>query len=210
MAFDLLYADERDLTTLSYQERRERLEAILVPSDILRISPAVIGDGVALYRAAAEQHLEGVMAKTLTSTYQPGARSRDWVKIKTSADADVVIVGWSEGSGMREGTIGSLAMAMYDDGELRYVGQVGTGFKKQTLGEIMGQLEELGEGQRPFGSDILRSAPELRRTHWVPPRLVATVEYRQVTSAGRLRSPSFKGFREDKLPEQCTFDQLRP
>ncbi len=208
MAFDLLYADERDITALTYQQRREQLEAIIVPADIVRLSPAVVGDGVALYRAAAEQHLEGIMAKTLTSTYQPGERSREWLKVKTSADADVVIVGWSEGGGNREGTIGSLAMALYDDGELRYVGQVGTGFKKQFLDEIMEQLEGLGEGVRPFAADVLRSAPELRRTHWLPPRLVATVEFRQVTSAGRLRSPSFKGFREDKLPEQCTFDQL--
>lgn len=208
MAFDLIYADESDLTGLTYQERRERLEAILVPSKIVQLSPAVIGDGVALYEAAAEQHLEGIVAKRLGSSYAPGDRSRDWVKIKTSADADVVIVGWSEGSGARSGTIGSLVMGLYEGEDLRYVGQVGTGFNQRTLADAMERLQGLGEAPPPFAPEILRSAPELRKAHWVPPRLVAMVEYRQVTSARRLRAPAFKGFREDKLPEQCTIDQL--
>jgi bifunctional non-homologous end joining protein LigD len=148
------------------------------------------------------------VAKRLGSTYLPGERSRDWVKIKTKDDADVVIVGWSEGSGNRVGTIGSLVMALYDDGELRYVGQVGTGFTQDTLADTLGRLEELGEGETSFGPETLRSATELRKVRWVPPRLVAMVEYRQVTSAGRLRAPSFKGLRTDKRPDECTIDQL--
>jgi bifunctional non-homologous end joining protein LigD len=207
-AFDLLYLDEGDLTSASYQDRRERLEAVLVPSGFVQISPATLGEGVALYEAAAEQRLEGVVAKRLGSTYVPGERSRDWIKIKTKDDADVVIVGWSEGSGNRVGTIGSLVMGLYDDGELRYVGQVGTGFTQDTLAETLGRLKEMGEGEAPFGPDMLRSATELRKVRWIPPRLVATVEYRQVTSAGRLRAPSFKGLRTDKRPDQCTIDQL--
>lgn len=209
-AFDLLYLDERDLTSVSYSERRERLEAVLVPSDFARMSPATMGEGVALYNAAAEQHLEGIVAKKVESRYVPGQRSREWVKIKTKDDADVVIVGWSEGSGNRAGTIGSLVMGLYDESALRYVGQVGTGFTQDTLAETMSRLEALGETEAPFGPEVLRSAAELRKVHWVPPELVAIVEYRQVTSAGRLRAPAFKGFREDKDPRECTFDQLRP
>jgi bifunctional non-homologous end joining protein LigD len=208
MAFDLLYADERDLTSLSYQERRDKLESILVPSDIVQISPATIGEGVALYRAAAEQHLEGVVAKSLGSGYVPGERTRDWLKIKTSADVDVVIVGWSEGSGQRAGTIGSLVMGLYEDDELRYVGQVGTGFTQDTLADVKRRVDEMGSAPPAFDPKVLRAASELRKAHWLPPRQVAMVEYRQVTSAGRLRSPSFKGLRDDKLPEECTFDQL--
>jgi ATP-dependent DNA ligase len=69
-------------------------------------------------------------------------------------------------------------------------------------------LHALDALERPFPAEVMRSRPELRRAHWVTPSLVARVEHRQLTTAGRLRSPSFQGFRDDKDPKQCTFDQL--
>jgi bifunctional non-homologous end joining protein LigD len=208
LAFDLLYMDERDLTSLSYQERRERLEAALVPSERLQLSPSVIGEGTALFRAVAEQGMEGVVGKKLGSRYVPGERSRSWLKFKTSFDVDVVVVGWSEGSGQRKGTVGSLVMGLYDADRIHYAGQVGTGFTQHTLADLRRRLVDLGEAPVPFDPDVLRAAPELRNVRWVPPELVATVEHRQVTAAGRLRAPSFKGLRTDKRPDQCTIDQL--
>jgi bifunctional non-homologous end joining protein LigD len=148
------------------------------------------------------------MAKRLSSPYQTGARSRDWLKVKVIFDADVVIVGWTDGEGRRKGTLGSLVMAVYDADTLRYVGNVGTGFDKRSLAEAMERLTALDETKSPFPSDVLRSRPELRRAHWVAPSLVAKVEHRQLTTAGRLRAPSFQGFREDKDPKQCTYAQL--
>jgi bifunctional non-homologous end joining protein LigD len=203
MVFDLLYLDGRDLTTLALRERREMLEQVIVPSDQVQVSPSTEEAGKALYEAAADQGLEGIMAKRLESVYVPGARSKDWLKVKVSFDADVVIVGWTEGGGARAGTIGSLVMAVYEDGELRYVGNVGTGFGRGRLEEAMERLGGLEETK-----PLLADRKDLLRAHWVPPALVGTVEHRGVTSAGRLRSPSFKGFREDKRPEECTFDQL--
>jgi bifunctional non-homologous end joining protein LigD len=203
MVFDLLYLDGRDLTTLALRERREMLEQVIVPSDQVQVSPSTEEAGKALYEAAADQGLEGIMAKRLESVYVAGARSKDWLKVKVSFDADVVIVGWTEGGGARAGTIGSLVMAVYEDGELRYVGNVGTGFGRGRLEEAMERLGGLEETK-----PLLADRKDLLRAHWVPPALVGTVEHRGVTSAGRLRSPSFKGFREDKRPEECTFDQL--
>jgi bifunctional non-homologous end joining protein LigD len=133
----------------------------------------------------------------------PGARSKEWLKVKVSFDADVVIVGWTEGGGARSGTIGSLVMAVYDHGELRYVGNVGTGFGRGLLEEAMERLSALKETKPLF-----TERSELMKAHWVPPSLVGMVEHRGVTSAGRLRAPAFTGFREDKRPEECTFDQL--
>jgi bifunctional non-homologous end joining protein LigD len=203
MVFDLLYLDGRDLTGLPLRERRRTMEEAIVPSEQIQVSPSTDEAGKALYQAAADQGLEGIMAKRLDSIYLPGARSKDWLKVKVSFDADVVIVGWTEGEGARSGTIGSLVMAVYDDGELRYVGNVGTGFGRGLLEEAMGRLGAL-EQTEPLFTD--RS--ELRRAHWVPPVLVGTVEHRGVTSASRLRAPAFKGFREDKRPDECTYDQL--
>ena len=131
------------------------------------------------------------MAKRLSSVYQPGERSKDWLKVKVTFDADVVVVGWTEGEGSRAGNLGSLMMAVYDSDVLRYVGNVGTGFKSRSLPEIFDQLRALPETEPSFPQEVLRSRPELRRAHWVPPSLVAVVEHRGLTSAGRLRSPSF-------------------
>jgi ATP-dependent DNA ligase len=181
------------------------MEENIVPSEQIQVSPSTEGAGKALFRAAEKQGLEGIMAKRLSSIYVPGGRSKDWLKVKVSFDADVVIVGWTEGEKARAGTIGSLVMAMYDGAELRYVGNVGTGFGRGLLERTMDLVGRLDETEPWFNERA-----ELRRAHWVPPVLVAKVEHRGVTSAGRLRAPSFQDFREDKRPEECTIDQLAP
>ncbi|CAN5329466.1 hypothetical protein BH18ACT5_BH18ACT5_10750 [soil metagenome] len=208
MAFDLLYLDGRSLVDLPLSERRRLLEETVVPSDRLQVSPAIVGDGVALFNAASDQKLEGIVAKRLDSPYVPGARSTTWLKIKTVFGADAVIVGWTDGGGNRLGTLGALLLAMYAEGELRYVGNVGTGFNEAILDELMQRLTQLPEAEPPFAATLFRERPELRKAHWVEPQIIATIEYRQVTAAGRLRVPSFKGFRDDKAPTECTFDQL--
>lgn len=208
MVFDIIFLDGQDLTGRPLEERRRILEEAIVASDRIQISPATDGSGIALFDAAAAQGLEGIMAKRKSSTYRPGSRSKDWLKAKVTFDADVVIVGWTEGEGGRAGTLGSLVMAVYDGDELRYVGNVGTGFDKRSLSETREQLEALKETEPPFPGDVVRSRTELRRAHWVEPDLVARVEHRQLTEAGRLRAPSFQGFREDKAPRDCTWEQL--
>jgi bifunctional non-homologous end joining protein LigD len=208
MVFDLLYLDGKDLTGLPLEERRHLLEEAIVPTDQAQLSPVTRGAGTALFHAASMQGLEGVMAKRLSSHYRPGARSRDWLKVKVSFDADVVVVGWTEGEGRREGSLGSLVMAVYDGDSLRYIGNVGTGFDGHALEEALRRFGKMGEADPSFRGKELGSRPELRRAHWLPPVLVATVEHRGLTSAGRLRSPSFLGFREDKAPGECTYAQL--
>ncbi len=205
MVFDLLYLDGIDLTGRPLTERRALLEEAIVPSDVISLSPATEGAGIALFEAAAEQGLEGVMAKRGMSTYQPGSRTDEWLKMKVVFDADVVIVGWTEGEGQRSGRLGSLAMAVYDGDDLRYVGNVGTGFDRASLGEVEGRLATVSAAESPLPSADLRG---LGHVHWVSPSLVARVEHRQLTAAGRLRAPSFQGLREDKLPRECTWEQL--
>jgi len=208
IVFDLLYLDGEDLTDRPFMERRRRLEEIIVASERIQVSPVTEADGSALFQAAAQQGLEGIMAKKGSSLYKPGARSRDWLKVKVVFDADVVVVGWTEGEGRRAGSLGSLVMAVYDGDDLRYVGNVGTGFDEASLADARDRLHELEETGPPFPDDVLRSRAELRKSHWVTPSLVARVEHRQLTSAGRLRAPSFQGFREDKNPGECTWQHL--
>lgn len=208
MVFDVLFVDRTNLTSRSLEERRGVLEKLIVPSEQIQLSPVTREAGIALYGAAANAGLEGVMAKRASSTYSPGARSRDWLKVKVTFDADVVVAGWTEGEGRRAGSLGSLVMAVYDGGALRYVGNVGTGFDARSLAETMDRLQRLDEVEPPFEGAVIRSRAELRKAHWVDPSLVAGVEHRQLTDAGRLRAPAFKGFREDKAPEECTWEQL--
>jgi bifunctional non-homologous end joining protein LigD len=208
IAFDLLRLDGQDLADRALSERRALLEEVVVPDERTQVSPLVPGDGLALYQAAVAQGLEGIVAKQLDSRYEAGKRSRTWLKVKVTFDADVVVVGWTEGEGRRAGGLGSLVMAVYDAEELRYVGNVGTGFDAAALDDAWNRLTALDQTDPPFGRAVVGSRPELRRAHWVEPLLVAQVEHRQLTDAGRLRAPSFKGFREDKAPRECTFDQL--
>jgi bifunctional non-homologous end joining protein LigD len=131
------------------------------------------------------------------------------VKIKIVFDADLVVAGWLEGQGGRSGRLGSLVLAAYDGDRLHYAGNVGTGFTERKLADVGARLAELGEADFPFPREVLRGKPELRHAHWVPPVLVAIVQFRQLTGSGRLRAPSFKGLREDKRPDECTLEALR-
>ncbi len=207
MAFDLLHLDGRDITGLPLAERRARLEEIVVPAGFLAVSPLVEGDGKALYAGAAAQGLEGIVAKRLDSRYRPGKRSQAWRKVKVVLDVDVVVAGWKPGAGRREGTIGSLVVGLYDDaGVLHYVGSVGSGFDERSLREVQCRLEGLAAEAPPL-AEVDRS---LRGARWVAPELVARVEYRQVTGAGKLRAPVFVGLRDDKRPEECRLADLGP
>ena len=210
IAFDLLYLDGRRLIDLPFEERRELLEKTIVPSKTLQLSPSTVGDGTSLFKAASEQKLEGIIAKKLSSRYELGRRSRNWLKVKTIYDADVVIAGWTSGGGRREGTIGALVMGAFEGKTLRFVGSVGTGFNAQSLAVVQRKLEPLRTDKSPFDAETLRRLKrDVRHAHWVRPKLVAAVEFRELTSEYKLRAPSFKGIRDDKRPSECTVEQLR-
>lgn len=207
MAFDLLIDAGEDITGLPLTERRSRLEQVIEPGEHVQVSPQVIGDGMALFAAAAERGLEGIVAKRLDSVYEPGKRSRSWRKIKVVHEVDAVIVGWRPGAGHRQRAIGSIVLGLYDGGELRYVGSVGSGFDDRSLAAMAELLAHYVTPQPPIDVSVVPSADEIV---WATPDLVAVVEYREVTSALHLRAPVFKGMRSDKSPDECTLDQLAP
>ena len=209
IAFDLIYIDGRDLTASPYTQRRERLESSLEPTSTLQVSPRHPEHGTQLFEAARAQGLEGIVAKRLDSRYEPGARSKSWLKVKTTFEADVVVAGWNEGGGGRNGRLGSLVCAVFEGGSLRYVGSVGTGFTQASHARMEAELRARPSDEVPFPPQTLKDKRELRQAHWVRPDLVAMVEFRQLTSAGKLRAPAFKGIREDKAPADCTFEELR-
>src|SRR5207244_8920538 len=140
-AFDLLWVDGEDLRRLPLRERLRRLAALLTPMGAIRRSEGFVGTGVALFEAAREQGIEGIVAKRLDSIYQPGARSPAWVKIKAQRTMECVIGGWTAGQGGRTKTLGALLIGVYRDGKLQPVGHVGTGFDEGTLRELSKALD---------------------------------------------------------------------
>jgi bifunctional non-homologous end joining protein LigD len=196
VVFDLLWLDGHLTTGLSYRDRRRLLGELELDGPSWRTPSHHDGEGAALLDATREQGLEGIVAKRLDSTYEPGRRSGAWIKVKNVLRQEVVIGGWAAGEGKRAGSFGALCAGIHDDeGNLRYVGKVGTGFDEQMLALLTRELTDRRRATSPFEG---RQPP--RGTLFVEPELVAEVELREWTRAGTLRAPAFKGLRDDVDP----------
>jgi bifunctional non-homologous end joining protein LigD len=200
LVFDLLHLNGHSTVDLPYRDRRELLEALDLAGPGWQTPPYFPGAGADALRVSREAGLEGVVAKRLDSRYEPGRRSRSWVKVKTFRTQEVVIGGWKAGSGRREGGVGSLLLGVQGERGLEYVGKVGTGFTQQMLDDIGRRLRPLARKTSPFVTEVPRD--QARDARWVTPRLVGEVEFGEWTRDGRLRAPSWRGFREDKEPEE--------
>jgi DNA ligase D-like protein (predicted ligase)/DNA ligase D-like protein (predicted polymerase)/DNA ligase D-like protein (predicted 3'-phosphoesterase) len=205
VAFDLLWLDGSSLMDRPLEERYALLSRLLVPAPHVQIAQRIDGIGTAFFEQARALGLEGVIAKKIGSVYRPGRRTRDWLKIKAVRRQDCVICGWLPGEGSRGGMIGSLALGVMRDGGLSYAGNVGTGFTEERLRMLLDLLTPLEAPAAPF--ELPRpTPPELRHAHWVRPEVVCEVEYLEFTSQGRMRAPSFKGLRQDKVPEDAVLE----
>jgi bifunctional non-homologous end joining protein LigD len=205
--FDVLDVDGRSLLAVSYQQRRDALGNLDLDrgSSLIRVPPHYPdADGGQLLEVARQHGLEGVVAKRLRSRYEPGRRSTSWIKTALFRTQEVLVGGWTAGQGHRAGTLGALLLGAYDEqGRLRYLGDVGTGFTEQMLGDLMVRLTALEQPGSPF--DELVPRDHARRARWVRPELVGEVEYRAVTLDRRLRHTAWRGLRADKDPAQVTF-----
>ena len=122
--FDCLYLDGRPIVNEPLVRRRAWLKDTIKRGTPYRMSEAV-EEGGDLFKAAAAMGLEGIVAKERLSTYQPGKRSAQWLKIKTRQTTDCVIIGYTKGKGDREELFGVLQIAIFEDGSLRYVERQG-------------------------------------------------------------------------------------
>jgi bifunctional non-homologous end joining protein LigD len=196
--FDVLELDGEPLLERPLGERREILEGLIDRrSRAVRVSET-FDDGAGLYAAAKDQGLEGILAKRAESRYQPGRRTREWLKIKTHGRQEFVIAGYTRGKGRRASSLGSLVLAVPEGGRLVYAGNVGTGFTDREIDRLLEKLRPLERRQPPF--DEVPTMPKVRRSDvvWVEPELVAEVEFAEWTHDRRLRAPSYQGLREDK------------
>jgi bifunctional non-homologous end joining protein LigD len=197
MVFDIVGSGGKRVTGKSYDDRRELLANVVSERGRIHVPPAFDGDLDAAFAASKALDLEGVMAKRRDSTYVVGKRSRAWIKIKHHRTQEVIIGGWRPGKGRRASMVGSLLMGVPEDGELRYVGRVGSGFGERELGELTARLERLERKTSPLG-DVPRA--DASDAHWISPTLVGEVEFSEWTSGNRLRQPTWRGWRPDKSP----------
>jgi bifunctional non-homologous end joining protein LigD len=202
--FDLIYLDGYDLRRVALDDRKRALRQILPSGELVRYSDHQAGQGVALFQAAKQKGLEGILAKKCNSCYEE-RRSREWLKIKITQTVDSVIGGYTDPEGARQ-YFGSLALGLYNDKkQLIHVGNAGTGFNQAMLKQIWEVLKEIETKKSPFTGPV-----DAKNVHWVKPERVAEVkfsEWTHETSEGglKLRAPVFLGLREDKNPEDCTF-----
>ncbi|MDR6403956.1 MULTISPECIES: DNA ligase D [Chryseobacterium] len=209
-AFDLLWYDGKDLTQLPLLERHAILNHIFSQNndDRIRISTIFNTDGIEFFEAAQKLGLEGIMAKKANGTYDIGARSKDWLKIKTDKRQEVVIGGFTNNEGSSK-IFSSLLLGVYQGKEFHYVGKVGTGFSSKKQKEMMEEFKPLITKKNPFNTepDInkpsrFRPNPPKATATWLKPELVCEVSYAEITDDGVFRHPSFKGMRSDKKAKE--------
>ncbi|WP_443032455.1 ATP dependent DNA ligase [Streptomyces sp. DH18] len=197
--FDVVHLGGRSVTGLPYTERRGLLEGLGLAGPAWSTPGTIVGHGAQAWEAARESGLEVLLAKRLTSRYEPGARSKAWLKIQIHHLADVVIGGWIPGRGRLNGLPGAVLVGERREGLLHYAGSVGTGWSETERPRLAGLLRIAAAEACPFAE-----VPPVAGARWVLPRLVGEVRYSTRTRTGRLRHPSWHRLRPDLAPDDLT------
>jgi bifunctional non-homologous end joining protein LigD len=193
--FDILAAGNDVLLREPWSKRRARLlkEIGRSTSKQIRITESIEGDGEKMLKLARKQGWEGIIAKRIESTYEPGIRSRSWLKLKVEFRQEFVVGGFTEPRNSRQ-HLGALLLGYFDRGRFIYVGHTGGGFTGAGLAEMYRRLAPLEILKSPF-----EEVPKTNeRAHWVKPQVVVEVKFSEWTSDGKLRQPIYLGTRDDK------------
>jgi len=197
--FDCLEINGEQIMTKPLAERRKAMEIMIpVNSPLLQRSRIVASNGLVAYETAKKKGWEGIVAKDESSSYEPGKRTRTWLKVKCRMESEFVIGGYTPPAGHRT-HFGALLVGLYDHGQLRYTGKVGTGYSEQGL------LRVIATKMKPLetSTSAFKPAPQEGDVTWVHPRLVAQIAFAEWTKDGKLRQPAFLGLRYDKNPSEC-------
>jgi bifunctional non-homologous end joining protein LigD len=201
IAFDLLVDDDTVLLDQPWSARRKRLERFVGkrPPKGVRLGDSAPGDGEKLLARARRDDWEGIIAKRIDSTYQPGARSRDWLKLKVEFRQEFVVGGYTEPRNTRE-HLGAMLLGYFDGDDLVYVGHTGGGFTRESLAAMAKRLKRLERKSSPFSTPVRTN----EKAHWVRPEVVVEVKFNEWTADDRLRQPIFLGVRDDKDAREVT------
>jgi bifunctional non-homologous end joining protein LigD len=202
--FDLLWLNGYSLIDLPLTERKQLLKKHLKTNDTIQLSESFDTPGRQFFATAQAMGLEGIIAKKTDSTYAPGLRSREWLKIKVARRQEVVIGGYTTNEGTSK-PFSSLLVGVYDGKRLHYTGKIGTGFNIATQKDMLKSFKKLVTKTCPFTEvpDVnkpsrFRPDPPKATVTWLKPQLVCEVSYLELTTDGVMRHPSFEGMRIDK------------
>lgn len=196
--FDLLEIDGNNCCALTLLERKKKLRSILpAKNSVIRYSDHIEQKGIAFFKAAGKQQLEGIMAKRADSIYVVGKRSKDWLKIKHQNIEEAVIAGFTAPRGSRE-HFGSLILGVHKKGGWKYVGHTGTGFTQNLLKDLSIKLKPYIRNTSPFDEKIKVNDA----VTWLKPVLVCNIKFTEKTRDGMFRHPVFQGLRIDKTAKQ--------
>jgi len=196
--FDLLELDGRDLTGLSWTDRRAELEALHLGDDAW-VVPATYDDGETLLDATREQGLEGIVSKRRSAPYRAGNRSRDWLKFPHRPRESFVVGGWRAEKDTTGNRLGAILVGTPTPDGLVFKGRVGSGLVGKAGARLAEVLADLTTTTCPFVDDLPKT--DIIGTTWVEPRIVVDIEALGMGSQGRLRQPSYQGVRIDLTPE---------
>ena len=215
-AFDLLYLDGRSLLRVPLEDRKRLLRSVLRDDRRVHYATHVDTEGVAFLEACAAQGLEGAIAKHRRSTYEPGTRSRAWLKLKIRPEQELVVGGWTPGEGNAR-DLGAVVVGVYEaDGDgadssrhLCFAGKVGSGFTARVRADLRRRLADLETTAPPFDPPPPKDyrgrwGGDLANVTWVRPELVIRAELGGWSRDGLVRQAAFKGLDPDRDPLQVT------
>ena len=199
--FDVLALDGNDLRDFELAERRELVKMLLNKYEHPQLCAVESMESTFenAIKKANEEGWEGVLAKETGSRYLSGKRTSFWRKIKFQQSQEAIIVGYTKPQGSRS-AFGALVLAVQGDGELIYVGNVGTGFKEQGLQEIFDKIKQIPETDKPFDKKVTVASE--RKVTWIEQKLVAEISFSEWTRDEHMRHPVFKSLRYDKSIEE--------
>jgi ATP-dependent DNA ligase len=196
--FDVMWLD-RDVTSLTLEERRELLAQLPLQHPLQRVA---LLDEPRPWERAEREKWEGVIAKRRDSIYEH-RRSKNWLKMKCEASQELVVGGFTDPQGRRVG-LGALLVGYFEDDDFVFAGKIGTGFDTKLLLDLRAQLDRLEIPKPPFTRAV--GLPRLR-AHWVQPQIVVQVGFIEWTSHGKLRHPRLLGVRNDKPAREVVREQ---
>lgn len=190
-AFDLLHLNGKDCKKLPLIQRKDILRRIV--GGKIKFLPFISRTGKSLFAKAKKLGWEGIVGKRKNSKYIPGKRGKDWVKIKTHLNQELVIVGYTKGQGKVAGTFGALLVGYYQRDKLKFAGEAGTGYTDAERRQLKILMDKHKATRSPFFS-----TPQVKNTTWLKPILVGQFKFAEWTKDNLLRAPVYLGLRNDK------------
>jgi bifunctional non-homologous end joining protein LigD len=195
--FDILWCNDRNILHLPLYQRRKVLKSIMQKSETVRFSDHVDEKGIDLFHLVEDYRVEGIVAKHKQSTYSPGYRTNQWLKIKTGQEVKAIVAGYLLDKDKNDSGFSSLIIARKIDNEYKYIGLVENGVGEQTLKKVF----QAKTTNRPIFSQLpnvnkkspLRNPIKNPQVIWLKPELKCEVRYLELDRFGVMRHASFKG-----------------